>query len=231
MKAAMLSALSAALFTSSLAAAQTPPGAILATTGAEQSALAPTAVPTTDDDPQTLIGPDGFLRHSGWYVAPSFGVTGVDSHVGYLSGLRGAWVMNRTFGIGLAANGFGWDVLHSDSLNTHADRRMAGGYGGLLLQYNIAPDRLVHGFVDSTIGGGAACYDTHEANRWESCPSATAFFVFEPSANVEVNVTKFMRVAVGGGYRLALSDTMNKGLASSDLSGFLARANLEFGQF
>ena len=42
-------------------------------------------------------------------------------------------------------------------------------------------------------------------------------------------MTKFMRVAVGGGYRLALSDTMNKGLASSDLSGFLARANLEFG--
>jgi hypothetical protein len=223
--------LSAVLFTSSLAAAQTPSAAILATTGAEPSAQTIAPVPTTDDDPQTLFGPDSFLRHSGWYVAPSFGMTGALGHVGYLTGLRGAWVMNRTFAIGLAANGFGGNVLHSDSLATDVDRRMAGGYGGVLLQYNVAPDRLVHGFVDSTIGGGAACYDTDDANRSESCPSAAAFFVFEPSANVEVNVTKFMRVAVGGGYRLALSDTMNKGLASSDLSGFLARANLEFGEF
>jgi hypothetical protein len=223
--------LSAVLFTSSLAAAETPPGSILATTGAEPSAQAPAEIPMTNDSPQTLIGPDGFLQHSGWYVAPSFGVTGIDGHVGYLTGLRGAWVVNRTFGIGLAANGFGWDVLRSDSLAADVDRRIAGGYGGLLLQYNIASDRLVHGFVDSTIGGGAACYDSHDANRWESCQNATAFFVFEPSANVEVNVTKFMRVAVGGGYRLALTDTMNKGLATSDLSGFLARANLEFGQF
>ena len=158
-------------------------------------------------------------------------MTGIDGHVGYLSGVRGAWVMNRTFGIGLAANGFGWDVYHPDSLTTNVDRRITGGYGGLLLQYNVASERLVHGFIDTTVGGGAACYDSHDANRWEQCQSATAFFVFEPSANAEVNVTKFMRVAVGGGYRLALTGAMDNGLASSDLSGFLARANLEFGQF
>lgn len=222
--------LSAVLFTSSLAAAQTPPGAILATTGDDTSVQAPLPVPV-DDNPQTLIGPDGFLRDSGWYLAPSFGMTGIDGHVGYLTGLRAAFVMNRTFGIGLAASGFGWDVMRSDSLSSGVDRRVAGGYGGLLLQYNIASDRLVHGFVDTTIGGGAACYDTLDANRWESCQNATAFFVFEPSANVEVNVTRFMRVAVGAGYRLALTDTMNKGLGTSDLGGLLARANLEFGQF
>ena len=221
--------LSAVLLTSSLAAAQTPPGAILATTGAEPSVQATAPVEVANDGPETLIGPDGFLRHSGWYVAPSFGMTGVNGHVGYLTGL-GAWVMNRTFGIGLAANGFGWDVLHSDSLATHVDRRMAGGYGGLLLiQHRSRPP-------------GSRVRRQHHRRRRRLlrhprrqplgiCPSGAAFFVFEPSANVEVNVTKFMRVAVGGGYRLALSDTMNKGLASSDLSGFLARANLEFGQF
>jgi hypothetical protein len=208
----------AVLFASSMAVAQASPATILATTGA-------------DDSPQTLFGSDDFLRHSGWYVAPSFGITGIDGHVGYMSGLRGSWVMNRTFGIGLAANGFGWNIIGSDSFASPVDRRIAGGYGGLLLQYNIAPDRLVHGFVDTTVGGGAACYDARDANRWESCQTRTAFFVLEPSANVEVNVTKFMRVAMGAGYRLALTDTMNKGLASSDLSGLLARANLEFGQF
>ncbi len=229
--------LSAVLFTSSLAAAQTPPGAILATTREDTSVQAdgssagtPLPVPV-DDSPQTLIGPDGFLRQAGWYVAPTFGMTGIDGHPGYFTGLRGAFVMNRTFGIGLAASGFGWDVMRSDSPTSSVDRRIAGGYGGLLLQYNVASDRLVHGFVDTTIGGGAACYDGHDANRWESCQSATAFFVFEPSANVEVNVTRFMRVAVGAGYRLALTDTMNKGLGTSDLGGPLARANLEFGQF
>jgi hypothetical protein len=219
--------LAAALLTSSLAAAETP-AAIVATTNALEPP--PPPPPSADQAPQTLIGPDGFLRHSGWYVAPSFGATGVDGHAGYLTGLRGAWVLNRTFGIGLAGNGFGWDVYHPDSLSS-PDRRMAGGYGGVLLQYNLASDQLVHGFVDTTIGGGAACYDVHDANQWDRCSSTALFFVFEPSANVELNVTKFMRVAVGAGYRLALTDSMNKGLASSDLSGLVARTNLEFGQF
>jgi hypothetical protein len=219
--------LAALLLTSSLAAAETP-AAIVASTSVLDPP--PPPPPSADQPPQTLIGPDGFLRHSGWYVAPSFGATGIDGHAGYLTGLRGAWVLNRTFGIGFAGSGFGWDVYHSDAL-TSPDRRIAGGYGGLLLQYTLAADQLVHGFFDTTIGGGAACYDLHDANRWDSCSSATAFFAFEPSANVEVNVTKFMRVAVGAGYRLALTDTMDKGLTSSDLSGLVARTNLEFGQF
>jgi hypothetical protein len=219
--------LAAVLLTSSLAAAETP-AAIVATTDALEPP--PPPPPSADQAPQTLIGPDGFLRHSGWYIAPSFGATGINGHAGYLTGLRGAWVVNRTFGVGLAGTGFGWDVYRSDSL-TSPERRMAGGYGGLLLQYNLADDRLVHGFVDTTIGGGAACYDIRDANRSDSCQSARAFFAFEPSANVEINVTRFMRVAVGAGYRLALTDTMDKGLTSSDLSGLVARTNLEFGQF
>jgi hypothetical protein len=220
--------LAGVLFTSSLAAAEAPAANFATTSTAE---LSPAALPEMDDTPQTLLGPDGFLRHSGWFVAPSFGMTSIDGHVGYLTGLRGAWVTNRTFGIGLAGSAMGWDAYHSDSPGSGPERRIQGGYGGLLFQYNLAPDRLVHGFVDTTIGGGAACYQVHDASQWDSCRSMEAFFVFEPSANVEVNVTKFMRLAVGGGYRLALADTMNKGLASSDLSGLVARANVEFGQF
>src|SRR5258706_289230 len=125
-----IAVLLAVLFTSSLAAAETPPSSILATTEAEPSIPAPAALPSADDSPHTLIGPDDSLRESGWYVAPSFGITGIDGHVGYLSGLRGAWVMNRTFGIGLAANGFGGKIAGSDSLTTQVDRRIAGGDGG-----------------------------------------------------------------------------------------------------
>ena len=59
---------------------------------------------------------------------------------------------------------------------------------------------------------------------------ATQACVLSPVVEHCAACTQFMRVAVGTGYRLALTDTMNKVL-SSDLNGWLARAMVELGQF
>jgi hypothetical protein len=178
------------------------------------------------DEPVTLAGSRGLLRHNGWYIAPSFGATTLDGHYSSLVGLRGAWLINRQFGIGLAGNAFGWDTTHIDT--PRANTRVDGGYGGLLLQYIVASDKLVHGSVDTTIGGGALCYDAVSNRR--DCNDAVTFFVFEPTANVELNVTSFMRVAVGGGYRFT-ADGDTSTAYNPQLSGFVARTSVQFGQF
>jgi hypothetical protein len=186
---------------------------------------APATAPASDE-PATLTGSRGFLKHNGWYIAPSLGATTLDGHFSSLVGLRGGWLINRQFGIGLAGNAFGWDTTHIDT--PRANTRVDGGYGGLLLQYVIGSDKLVHGSIDATIGGGALCYDAVSSRR--DCNDALTFFVFEPTANVELNVTSFMRVAVGGGYRFtAIDDTSTA--YKPELGGFVARTSVQFGQF
>jgi len=177
------------------------------------------------DEPATLVGSRGLLKHSGWYIAPSFGATSLDGHLSSLVGLRGGWLINRQFGIGLAANVFGWDSTHIDS--PRANTRVDGGYGGLLLQYVIASDKLLHGSIETTMGAGALCYDSMNGNR---CNDPIKFYVFEPTANLELNVTSFMRIAVGGGYRFAAVDDRSSS-PNADLSGFVTRTSLKFGQF
>jgi hypothetical protein len=179
------------------------------------------------DEPVTLAGSRGFIKHHGWYIAPSFGGTSLDGRYSSLVGLRGAWLINRQFGIGLAGNAFGWDATgRIDS--PRPDTRVTGGYGGLLLQYVFASDKLVHGSLDATVGAGALCFDAVSDRR--SCNDAIGFYAFEPMANIELNVTSFMRIAVGGGYRFtAIEDRTTS--YRPDVSGFVARSSIQFGQF
>jgi|SoiMethySBSTD1v2_1073268.scaffolds.fasta_scaffold08734_8 hypothetical protein len=176
---------------------------------------------SADSGPQTLSDYGRLITHNGWYLAPSAGFTYVNSGVSPTFGLRGAWRINRKFGIGLAATGFDFEDEALDRDNLEA------GYGGLLLEYVLNSDDLAHAVIDTTLGGGAVCLD--EGNR-NDCDDAHGFFVAEPTFNLELNVTSFMRAAVGGGYRVAIAEK-RLGISSSDLSGFVGRVSLEFGRF
>jgi hypothetical protein len=55
-------------------------------------------------------------------------------------------------------------------------------------------------------------------------------FVIEPSLLAELNVTNFLRLAVGGGYRFATGVELS-GLTNADLSGVSVSVNLKFGSF
>jgi hypothetical protein len=218
------------LFVAAPVFAQTTPAPASAAPAAptyEPAPASPAAAAPAADEPATLAGSRGFIRHNGWYIAPSFGATSLDGRYSSLVGLRGGWLINRQFGIGLAANAFGWDAatrIDSPRPNTRVD----GGYGGLLLQYVVASDKIVHGSFDATVGAGALCYDAASDRR--SCNDAIGFYVFEPTANVVLNVTSFMRISAGGGYRFAAIDDRTTPYRPT-VSGFVARTSLEFGQF
>ena len=219
------------LFVSSTALAEPTAATLAASPSApvyEPTEAAPSPLPTpAADEPATLAGSHGYIKHNGWYVAPSFGGTTLDGHYSSLVGLHGSWLINRQFGIGLTANAFGWDRTRIDS--PQPNTRVDGGYGGLLLQYIIASDKLVHGTVETTIGGGALCYDGGGTYHHE-CDDRVTFFVLEPVANVELNVTSFMRVALGAGYRFTAIDD-NSFATKPELGGFVTRTSIKFGQF
>jgi len=175
---------------------------------------------SSDSGPEMLSSPDGLVKDSDWYVAPVFGVTQIGGGASPTFGIRGAWRINKTLGIGLAVTGMETNDIPSSSGSADV------GYGGALIEYIFKSDKLVHAVFNLTVGGGAWCSSESRVD----CDSAQEFFVAQPTTNLELNVASFMRLGIGGGYRLAIASEQ-EGVGTSDLSGFVWQTALEFGEF
>jgi hypothetical protein len=163
------------------------------------------------DDPEN--------RHA-WYVAPTFGATYINGGFTPMYGVRGAFRLNKKWGFGLAANGFDFD-------GEVEGQDLEGGYGGLLMEYALVQGDKVQLISGSTIGGGAFCEsDPGEYN----CKGSHGFFASEPTLNLEVRATSYLRVSAGAGYRFVIAHE-NRGITGNELGGFVSRLALEFGQF
>jgi hypothetical protein len=215
-----LSTLSAALslLVSATALAQTAPSPTVPIV-----VPAPASTSTAgQSEPETLTAgaSSNGTRISGWFLAPTFGTTVFGDHMNYMPGLRGGVYLNKRFAIGLAAQG----VANSETSIGDGEVRNLGSYGGLLLQYLWRSDQLIHGTVESTIGNGRWC-----ASGSDSC-ATKQFLVFEPAANLEINVAKHVRFASGVGYRFAVAGS-GEGPSSREMSSLVVRSSLILGSF
>ncbi len=105
------------------------------------------------------------------------------------------------------------------------------GYGGLYLGYVRNSDRLVHYELHSIIGAGGVSYNYYkniDNDEWKA--EGDAFFIVEPGVNVEMNVTDFFRIAVGGIYRLVTGVNYHD-VTDDHLSGLSAQIVFKFGSF
>lgn len=112
---------------------------------------------------------------------------------------------------------------------------MAGGYGGLVIEPIIGAKWPVHVSIPILIGAGGVglIRNNYLKPDWEENyyhEDVDAFFVIEPGIEVELNMVKFMRLAIGGYYRytsdLHLADTK-----SNVLDGFSVGLTMKFGKF
>lgn len=170
------------------------------------------------------VDEDRFIWHHGWYVAPTVGVTQLDRDAAATYGLRAVWRANRKYGFGLAVTGM--ELERDEGL-------LEMGYGGLVTEYVVHSNQLVHLVLGSTVGGGAWCNDPDgdsDGDSADRCGGGRGFFVSEPNASVELNLTSFMRLNVGAGYRFVIASEKD-GIGASELGGFAGRAALELGRF
>jgi hypothetical protein len=192
---------------------------------ARAQAPAPNTPSAGQAEPETLtagMSPGG-TKISGWFLAPTIGTTGFDGRLNYSPGLRGGIYLNKRFAVGLTAQG----LASSTTKLGENEVRNLGSYGGLLLQYVWHSDQLVHGTLESTIGNGRWCAVGTGAS--DACASKD-FLVFEPFANMEINVAKHVRFASGVGYRFAVAGS-GDGPSSRDMSSLVVRTSLIFGSF
>ena len=183
---------------------------------------------------ETLIG-NGEITHGG-FGGPVVKYTQIKGEPAVLVGGRGGWIINHAFTIG----GGGYGLVNDINANNpptfllwEGKPFLNFGYGGVELEYIIQSERLIHFSVCTLIGGGAVSYrnelwNDDDMDDWDS--PTDAFFVFEPSANVELNIISFFRINGGVSYRF-ISGVHFDDLKNNDLAGPSAQLTLKFGQF
>ncbi len=184
---------------------------------------------------KTLFG-DKNVSHGG-YGAMTFNYSQIDGKDAILMGARGAWVIGHGFALGFAGYGFLNDYSFNQYLAGGRNVNLTGGYGGLLLEPIIFGKFPVHVSVPILIGAGGIAY----TSTWNPYPydhhnfdllieDATGYFVVEPGLELEINVVRFFRIALGGYYRYTSRIKLYE-TPEDVLNGWSAGITLKFGKF
>lgn len=193
---------------------------------------------TNSQEYRTLFGGDE-TSHGG-YGGIMVNYSKIDGKDAVLVGARGGWIINHGITIGLGGYGFVNDMNYDKTIDGVYDNySLAGGYGGLLIEPIIGAKHPVHLAIPIIIGAGGVSYINNyyygsgyypPSEPYYYSVDSDAFFVIEPGLEVELNLVKFFRIAVGGYYRY----TSDVHLADTDpgmLRGFSGSLSLKFGKF
>lgn len=167
------------------------------------------------------------------FIAPDFKITDFNGKTTGVAGAFGGYLIENTFFIG--AGGYG--LTDSSSL-----RDM--WYFGLVTGVYINRDRPVGYGFKALIGGGEAtvaqqyyAYPPPQPRRGAVAPAYvtggyhTGIFVFEPEANVVVQVNRHISLTGGVGYRFAGEPYWGYygGYGNADVSGVTGTVSLHIG--
>jgi hypothetical protein len=183
-----------------------------------------------DYEIQTLLGKN--ISH-GCYLGISMGYSLIDNKNAFTAGGRLGWVINHRLVMGLAGNGFVNDVYYSES-ETGNEKLLNGGYGGLFLEPVIGSRLPIHVSFPVIFGVGDICYNEtyyQGAEPWESSTyDEDDFAIVEPGVEVELNMLKCFRIAVGISYRYT-SEIRLMNTSKDVLNGLTGSLTLKFGKF
>ena len=176
-----------------------------------------------------------FSSHGG-FGGPVLKLSQFNDDLGLLVGGRGGWIIGQKLTLGGGAYGLVNDIpiLFED---TDSTRFLDFNYGGFEMGIIIASNSLVHFSVNSLIGGGEVRYRNamfdemkNEDYDWESKWDHDQIFVFEPSVNVILNLSRWARAGFGASYRYVSGVDLHA-IDDALLTGPAAVLTLKFGSF
>jgi hypothetical protein len=162
------------------------------------------------------------------------------------TGIRGGWIVNRTFSIGGAAYGLLPTKTSSNIIDgVERQSRHTGGYGGLFFEYINSSNKMIHFTGNLMLGFGALTSHEYYGNtliEYDDDRYPVAIFaVIEPGVTVDVNVSKYFRMGIGVSYKVApYFDAMywhdpksitTEILDKKELSGLAINIAFKFGKF
>ena len=185
----------------------------------------------SNDDFKTLLGHD---NHSGFYGALTFGYSEIENRQSVIFGGRFEWIAGHSIGIGFGGAGFINENHYEPYLSTNVF--LTGGYGGMYIEPIVMPNYPVHLSFPILLGGGGISYVTENHNHNDNTVAdSEAFLIAEPGAEIELNLTRFFRLAIGASYRFTTPfnvGTTPPAVASSNaLESFTYMMTFKFGKF
>jgi hypothetical protein len=147
---------------------------------------------------KTLLGRN---KAGGGYGSFTTGYSSIDGYHAVLFGGRFSWIASHSIGIGIGATGF-INEFHYEPAPVDKDVFLTGGYGGLYIEPILFPRSPVHVSFPVLLGGGGISFISKDAAFNDNLiEDSKAFLLIEPSAELELNLTKFFRLAFGASYR------------------------------
>jgi hypothetical protein len=187
---------------------------------------------------KTLFNGDKTVGGYGGIVAR---YSDIGSNPGMVLGARGCFIAGHMLAIGLAGNALIGDKVFNNRLQL--DGSFSGGYGGLLIEPILLPKYPIHISIPIVMGAGGISYTSKSDDTFvlfgsgNNKQDSKSFFILEPGVELEINVLKFFRLAIGGYYRytnninLKYNNTTDL-IANPDfLRGFSAGVTLKMGKF
>jgi len=168
----------------------------------------------------------------GAYGVPAAKLTPIDGKFAVLTGGYGGVLLNKKIMLGAGAYSLVNNVK-MPTLNTAGYQDYVNlWYTGFVGEYIHNSDKLVHWTAGALIGGGAV----GRRDKWDDdfdhdhVYNNTGFFVAEPFANLELNITKFLRLDIGASYRY-IAGSNTDGITDGKLSGPSVHLGIKAGKF
>lgn len=150
---------------------------------------------------------------------------GINNNLNTSVGGGGGIVINSFF-----LGGYGLASVDFEELFDNGDVKVLDiGHGGFWLGGTFRPYKVLHLYASTRIGWGAVNVDLEDNNQTYS--DIDKIFVATPEIGVELNLTKWFRVAGTAGYRWVNGTSENREYTNDDFSGAIATVALRFGWF
>jgi hypothetical protein len=180
---------------------------------------------------KTILGHD---NESGGYAAFYGGNSVIDHNQAIVFGARFSWLAGHSMGTGIGITGFINEYHYEPALDRNVF--LAGGYGGIVIEPIVMPRMPIHFSFPVLIGGGGISYISRDDNYNDNIiEDSKAFLLMEPGAEIELNVTRFFRLAAGFTYRFPASfdlvKTTDNMPAIRSIRGMTGIVTLKVGKF
>ncbi|MDX9928858.1 MAG: hypothetical protein RBS37_03300 [Bacteroidales bacterium] len=180
---------------------------------------------------RTLTGRN---RQGGVYFGLTTGYTVIDNSHAVLFGGRISWIGNKILGAGIGGTGFINEYHYEPSIDREVF--LAGAYGGIYIEPILMPRAPVHLSFPILLGAGGVSYVSNDPDYYDNfIEDSEPFLLIEPSAELELNMSRFFRLAIGASYRFPtafnIGTTGSEFITASSIKGWSCILSLKFGKF
>jgi hypothetical protein len=173
---------------------------------------------------------------TGLYLAPELKYSRMVEGYQLYTGFKGGILFNDKIALGLSAGGFVTETVftYHEGQSDEMELNTIMAYGGFNIEYIIRTSSPLQISFPMLVGAaGVALFNpdlTGSLIPNDKLVEGGVFIIYEPGINLEVNVTRFLRMGMGVGYRFAFRGDMDR-LSPGELSDLTFNWNIKFGSF